>query len=236
MTIPFQKGRYRVRLAACADDIAACQRLRHFCFHGIPGLDADRFDAVCRHVMVEDQTGRLVATMRLLEGPVEAGYAAQYYDLSKLAARDVPMLEVGRFCVASDVLDADVLRIVWGALTAYVDALGVAMLFGCASFAGTDPGAYGRALSRLLRHRGPDGLRPLARGDAVPLAGCAPDGRAPLPALLRTYLAMGGWVGDELVIDPAMKTMHVFTCLEVAKVPASRARALRALAQAPLLT
>lgn len=236
MTIPFLKGRYQLRFAASEEDVAACQRLRHLSFFGVPGVDADRFDAACRHVMVHDQLGGLVATMRLYEGPAEAGYTAQFYDLSRLVAQHVPMLEVGRFCIAPGVQDTDVLRAVWGALTAYVDAQGVAILFGCASFAGTDPGVYGRALPRLLRHCGPDELRPVATRDAIPLGDCASDGAAPLPPLLRTYLAMGGWVGDALVVDPTMQTMHVFTCLEVGNVPAARARALRALAQEAALT
>ncbi len=234
MTIPFQTGRYRVRFAAGQEDMQACQRLRHLCFFDGPGVDADAFDDRARHVMVEDQVDRLVATLRLLEG--SDGYAAQFYDLTGLAGLGLPMLEVGRFCVAPDVLDADILRVVWGALTAYVDGAGFAVLFGCASFAGTDPVVYGRALARLGRFAGPDDLRPVARCDAVPLADCAPAGNGPLPPLLRTYLAMGGWVGDELIIDPVMRTMHVFTCLEVAKVPAARARALRALAQEPVLS
>lgn len=234
MTIPFQKGRYRVRFAVGQDEVRACQSLRHACFFGRPGVDADAFDLNARHVMVTGPTGRLVATLRLLDGP--GGYAAHFYDLSGLQALQVPMLEVGRFCITPDVLDADVLRAAWGAMTGYVDACGVQVLFGCSSFAGTDPRVYGRSLDRLTRHMGPDHLRPVARCPALPLARCSGAGKGALPPLLRTYLAMGGWVGSDLVIDQSMQTMHVFTCLEVAKVPAARARALRALAPDAVLT
>ena len=236
MTIPFQTGRYSVRFAACPADVVACQRLRHMCFFDAPGRDKDPFDARCRHVMVHASMARLVATMRLSAGPVTAGYAAQFYDVSALHALDVPMLEVGRFCIAPDVQDADVLRIAWGALTSYVDGLGVQILFGCASFAGSDPALYGRVLARLARYVGPHDLRPTPRVSTQPLASVVPAGCAPLPALLRTYLAMGGWVGSDLIIDPKMQTMHVFTCLEIAKIPAARARSLRALAQEAALS
>ena len=50
-----------------------------------------------------------------------------------------------------------------------------------------------------------------------------------LPPLLRTYLAMGGWVSDHAVIDRDLDTLHVFTAVEVARIPPARARALRAL-------
>ena len=228
MTISISSGRYGTRFASSPADVLACQRLRHLCFFDVPGVDADAFDQVARHVMVTDQSDRLVATMRLLDG-VE-GYVARFYDLSGLAALDQPMLEVGRFCIAPDVLDADVLRVAWGALAGYVEALGVQVLYGCASFRGTDPAVYGRALTRLLRYQGPDYLRPITRCEARALADCKSDGSGPLPPLLRTYLAMGGWVGNDLLVDHEMQTMHVFICLEVAKIPAARDRALRALA------
>ncbi len=236
MTIPFRKGRYAVRLAATPADVRQCQWLRHRCFFGAEGVDADRFDADCQHLMVEDQAGRLVACVRLFQlatgAEIGRGYAAQFYDLSGLAQVDAPMIEIGRFCVAPDVLDADVLRVAWGALTRMVDDVRVAMLFGCTSFAGTDPAVYGRAFTRLARrHLGPVPLRPGVKADAVhALDAVAAAGAGPLPPLLRTYLAMGGWVGDHAVVDHAMNTLHIFTCLEVAAVPPARARALRALA------
>jgi putative hemolysin len=147
------------------------------------------------------------------------------------------LIEVGRFCIAPDVLDADVLRVAWGALTQVVDEKEVGMLFGCTSFAGTDPARYGRAFAKLqAKHLGPANLRPLPLTDQViPLAQVPKTGTDPMPPLLRTYLAMGGWVSDYAVIDPQLNTLHVFTCLAVASVPPSRAAALRALAQgAPL--
>ena len=64
-------------------------------------------------------------------------------------------------------------------------------------------------------------------------SGRTPDlGRAmrAMPPLLRSYLAMGGWVSDHAVVDRDLGTMHVFTGVEIAKVPPSRARLLRAVA------
>lgn len=55
-------------------------------------------------------------------------------------------------------------------------------------------------------------------------------GLAGLPPLLRTYLGMGGWVSDHAVVDRDLDTLHVFTCVEVDKVPPARAASLRAVA------
>ncbi len=241
MTIPFQKGRYAARFAAGPADVMACQRLRHLCFFGGTGRDQDRFDDLCRHLMVEDQGGRLVAAARVLDIPsgaqIATSYAAQYYDLSGLARTSAPMIEVGRFCVAADVLNADVLRVAWAALTQVVDAQGIAMLFGCSSFAGTDPAPYGKVFGRLSgKHLGPCDQRPGPKAkDIIRFADIARQGTSPMPPLLRTYLAMGGWVSDHAVVDHTMNTLHVFTCLDVASVPPARAAALRALAQAATL-
>ena len=242
MTFSFHKGCYKVRFAQSDGDVLACQRLRHRCFFGVAGIDQDRFDPLCRHLMVTDESGALVATVRLFAMPsgadVHLSYAAQHYDLKSLSGFAAPLLEIGRFCIAPHVADTDVLRVTWGALTRIVDDSGTELLFGCTSFAGTDPSVYGRAFARLrLKHIGPDRLRP-GHGSAsvIPFADLPQTGSDPLPPLLRTYLAMGGWVSDHAVRDDQMQTLHVFTCLEVATVPPARARALRALAQDAVLS
>jgi L-ornithine Nalpha-acyltransferase len=233
MTIAFEIGRYRTRLAAGPADLAACQQLRHACFFGHPGLDSDSFDARCRHLMIEDAAGRLVAAARIMliaqGADVAQSYAAQFYDLSGLSAQHGPMLEMGRFCIAADVLDADVVRVAWGALAQIVDDHGVQIMMGCTSFTGTDPARYGAGFARLAaQHQGPAHLRPGVKApETVALTGQG-DATAPLPSLLRSYLAMGGWVSDHAVVDRQMNTLHVFTCLDIAAVPPARARALRA--------
>ena len=51
---------------------------------------------------------------------------------------------------------------------------------------------------------------------------------AAMPPLLRSYLAMGGWVSDHAVVDAQLGTLHVFTGLEIRAIPPARARLLRA--------
>lgn len=235
MTIPFQTGRYRLRFAASPADVVACQRLRHRAFFGAQGRDADPFDDACRHLMVDDPAGCVVATLRLWVHPhataASEGYVGQFYDLAALARQKGPVIELGRLCVRPAVLDADVLRMIWGALTRMVDDESAALLFGCTSFAGTDPAVYGRVFARLAAHHiGPSDLRPIPKvPEALAFARIPDHGTCPMPTLLRSYLAMGGWVGDHLVVDRAMNTLHVFTCVEISAVPPARARALRAI-------
>jgi putative hemolysin len=234
MTIPFQIGRYLARLAADADDLTACQALRHLCFFGRDGIDADDHDSRCQHLMIMDARDRLVGAARLMLVPDAAAmahsYAAQSYDLTAFARTDGVKLELGRFCIRPGLQDADVLRVAWAALAQIVDQAQVQHLFGCTSFAGIDASLYARAFARLgARHQGPDDLRPGVRAaEVVHLARMTGKGDAPMPSLLRSYLAMGGWVGDHAVVDRRMQTLHVFTCVDIAAVPPARARALRA--------
>ena len=118
--VAFSKGRYVARMAQGAADVAAAHRLRARGFPGAP--DADVFDDICRHVLVEDRkTGRLVCCYRFL--PLACGreigrsYSAQFYDLSALGAFDGPMVEMGRFCLDPETRDPDAVRVAWGAMT-----------------------------------------------------------------------------------------------------------------------
>jgi putative hemolysin len=239
-------GRYRARLAVTAADLAASQQLRHACFIAAPGhpprsggIEADAFDPACAHVLIEEACGTLAASFRVMEFAGGAGlahsYTAQFYDLSRLAAYPLPLVEVGRFCLRPGLHDADVLRLAWGALARIVDARGAGMLLGCSSFAGTDPAPYAAAFALLAGgHRAPPLWAPGVRAaEVVPLVAAPVDRRAALaamPPLLRTYLGMGGWVSDHAVIDRALGTLHVFTGVEIAAIPPARVRALRQMA------
>jgi L-ornithine Nalpha-acyltransferase len=239
------RTRYRARLAEGPADLSRALSLRQRCFRPLdPGSDdGDAYDNLCRHLLVEDIAGgNVVACCRVLFLPdgrdIATSYAAQHYDLSALATFPAPMMEIGRFCIAPDCSDPDVLRLAWAALTALVDRSGIRMLFGCSSFAGASVPAHQAAMSFLVaRHPAPDIWAPARKSGAIlELAAPVKDladtaiGAACLPPLLRSYLALGGWVSDHAVIDRDLDTIHVFTGLEVAAIPPARARALRILA------
>jgi putative hemolysin len=240
-------GRYRARQAETAADIRAAQRLRSTTFRqgrDTDGRDADAFDALCTHILVEDTAdGRLVCCFRMLpldDGrEIERSYSAQFYELSALKAFSGPMVEMGRFCIAPGLRDADILRVAWGAMTRFVDDTGVELLFGCSSFRGTDAAVYADAFAMLKdRHLAPRRWWPRVKAPSVfrfaqALRRRTPDTRLAMlrmPPLLRTYLMMGGWVSDHAVVDRHMDTLHVFTGVEIAAIPAARKRLLRAAA------
>lgn len=245
-----QKGRYRARLAETDADLRAAQRLRYIAFAGdaarkVPGaLDIDSFDGRCSHVLVEElATGRPVCCFRILPlahgGEIAQSYSAQYYELSPLEEFDGPIVEMGRFCIHPEAKDPDILRVAWAALTRHVDDHGVKLLFGCASFKGTDAGAYLDAFAMLKeRHLAPKRWLPRVKAPNVVRFAArlrrTPDMRLAMrrmPPLLKSYLLMGGWVSDHAVVDDHMNTLHVFTGVEVGAIPPARKRLLRAAAQ-----
>ncbi|TMM54826.1 GNAT family N-acetyltransferase [Sulfitobacter sabulilitoris] len=234
--------RFIARLTRTETDIAAAQALRARCFGLAPSADVDRFDARCDHLLIEDmRSGGVAGCCRVLSltgADLAQSYAAQFYDLSALRHFDGPMIELGRFCVAPEGRSPDILRAAWAAITRLVDAGGVTLLFGCSSFSGIDPAPYRAAFAALAaRHRAPDRWAPgIAAAEVVRYCEETHPPHAPklammqMPPLLRSYLAMGGWVSDHAVVDRAMRTLHVFTGVEIAAIPAARKRLLRALA------
>ena len=167
--------RYRARFAEGPADFARAETLRALAFRGDSrAADADAFDPLCRHLLIETRdTGALVGTCRLLyfaDGRrIGASYSAQFYDLAPLAGYPAPMLELGRFCIAPGAQDADVLRLAWAALARIVTDERVGMLFGCSSFKGTDADLYADAFAMLNGWIAARGLK----ADAL----SGPDGR-----------------------------------------------------------
>jgi putative hemolysin len=236
-------GKLRLRAAVTQDDMAQVAHLRKVRFRDNKSADLDQFDPHCTHLLITEKDASVAlacARLRLLTGPaLDDGYSAQFYDLAPMVSAGLRALELGRVCIAeSRRQDPDILRAVLSGLAVHSEAQAVDFLVGCASFKGDDPARHAAALGFLrARHVGPKGLCPRKR---APLAFDLPESRfladqkgalQGIPALLRMYLGMGGWVSDHAVRDPALDTLHVFTAVEIARIPPNRKRVLMGLTQ-----
>lgn len=232
-----------VRLARDATDLRAAQRLRYRVFvqelgadgpmvDHVEGLERDEFDPVVDHLLLTDTRrapgDHVVGVYRLLRGEkadrLGRFYCDEEYDLAPLRASGRRMVELGRSCIEPAYRGGSGMFLMWNALADYVLDHGIEILFGVASFHGTDIAALAPALSWLHHHHlAPPDLRPVARApnyqrmDLIPPE--ALDRRAALaamPALIKAYLRLGGVVGDGAWIDHAFNTTDVFLLMDTA--------------------
>jgi putative hemolysin len=221
--------------------MARVMAFRRVAFPRMSGTEEDAQDALSAHVMVEGE-GDLLGYFRVMlfgwGAGLEQGYAARFYDVGPFTHYGRPIVEMGRFCVAPGGVHPDVLRLAWGAMTRLVDEGKAGLIVGCTSFRGAAWEAHRAGLALLAAEFvGPaehlPGRKAAEVVDYPALVGNVTDRRASLaglPPLLRTYLGMGGWVSDHAVVDRELDTLHVFTCVEVDRVPRARAASLRAVA------
>lgn len=236
-----------VRLARDDADLRAAQRLRYDVFvrelggtgplvdHDA-GLEADALDPYFDHLLLIDpacdprQERHVVGAYRLLPDTrlSRAGrfYCDGEFDLSPLRASGRKLLELGRSCVAPAHRGGLGMWLMWQELAAYVLRNDIDILFGAASFPGTEPEPLAHALALLhARHLAPEGLRVRARTYQPMdlLAEQEVDMRAALavmPPLIRAYLRLGGVVGDGAFIDHDFQTIDVCVILDTEKMTA----------------
>ena len=232
----------RVALARTGAEVRAAQRLRYDVFvrelggdgptalHG-EGREADHFDDHARHLLLLDpkrpEWDRVVGAYRLLDrnGARAAGgfYSEGEFDLSPLLRSGRPLLELGRSCLHPDYRAGAGMMMLWQSLARLVMEEGIDLLFGTASFHGTDTAALAQPLSFLHhRHLAPESLRPVATGAEAArmdlLDEQSLDRRAALremPQLIRAYLRLGGVVGQGAWIDRALGTTDVCVVLDI---------------------
>lgn len=229
---------YDIRVARSEADLLGAQRLRYRVFVEELGADGpmvdhvnrferDELDAAADHLVLVDRRRsdadleHIVGVYRLLPDTRarEFGhfYSDQEYDLEPLIASGRPLLELGRSCLDADHRGGAGVFLMWNALAEHVLSTGAEILFGTASFHGTNPEAIAEPLSWLHHnHLAPAHLRPRARSDGYQSMNLRPanqlDRRAvmlAMPPLLKAYLRLGGTVGEGAFID------HVFNTIDV---------------------
>ncbi len=251
--------KFETRLATDAADLRAAQRLRYRVFVDELGgdgpmvdhasaIEADHLDPHYDHLLLLDPSRKgeadplapgqrlppVVGVYRLLPGSrMEAAggfYSAGEYDLSPLLATGRNLLELGRSCVHPDYRGGTAMFHLWNALAEYVLGNEIEIMFGVASFHGTDIGKIRQPLSYLhANHLAPPELRVRARAESFQKMNLLPpesiERRAALqaiPALIRGYLRLGGFVGDGAYVDHAFNTTDICLVIDTERMSARR--------------
>jgi putative hemolysin len=233
---------FTVKLAETEDELRDAQRLRYDVFvrelggggemvDHEAGLERDKFDPYFDHMLaIDNVSGETVGVYRLLPGEraEELGqfYSEDEYDLTVLKQSGRKLLELGRSCLHPDYRGGTAMYHLWNGLATYVNERGIEVLFGVASFHGTDVEALAQPLSMLHHnHLAPPDLRVRAQPDVFQsmdlVVPADLDRRAAMvqvPALIKAYLRLGGFVGEGAFIDHAFNTTDVCLILDTARM------------------
>jgi len=231
-------GDFEVRLAGSGAEIEAAQALRYRIFYeemqanptsetAAIKRDVDAFDEVCDHLLVLDRRRgdgleSIVGTYRLFRRSAAAQmgrfYSSAEYDIQKMIDYPGEVLELGRSCIAKDARNTATMQMLWRGIALYAYHYDIQVMFGCASFPGTDPSQHTQAMSYLYHHHlAPPEIRVRALASRYVkmdmLERDSYDARkamARVPPLIKGYLRLGGFVGDGAVIDSQFNTTDVF--------------------------
>ncbi len=222
-----ERSRYSLVVSSDTEHRTAAQRLRYDVFAAEPGfeipddgtgLDADRFDEHCDHLLVRDElTEQFVGCYRMLppDKVTAAGgyYTATEFDLTRLDPTGHRIVEMGRACVVPEHRNGSVLTLMWAGILHYIQLTGYEWVMGCVSVPMRDnpddpAGVNVRGVRDLLlgRHacdpeRRVDPYRPVVV-DGKTLDELTPPARPKLPPLLRGYLRLGAEICGEPAHDP----------------------------------
>jgi putative hemolysin len=241
--LPIELGKYQVRLAETLAEREAACRLRFAVFNlelgeGIAaswqtGLDEDRFDLFCDHLIVEDRSsGKVVGTYRMQSGVTAIEnlgyYSEQEFDFAPYELLRPKVLELGRASIDRDHRTSEVLMLLWRGIAQYARVCGLQYLIGCSSLDSRDPqegwSLYGQFGDFLVSEPLRTGPRP---SFALPAQPGAPVSQVKVPRLLRTYIAVGARICGEPAWDREFGTIDFLTLLDLAQLsPAARSRFL----------
>lgn len=236
---PRQAPALAVSFARSACEVLEAQRLRYRVFAEemgarVPGaalgIDCDRYDAHCRHLLVRDTgNGEVVGTYRLLPGhkarALGGFYADGEFDLARFRHLRDATVEIGRSCVHADYRSGATIARLWSGLMAYVLQHGFQYLMGCASLSMADGGHAAASIYRQLvrEHLSPAEYRAFPRCE-LPLAALDCNLASAPPPLVKGYLRVGAYVCGAPAWDPDFNTADLLMLLPLSRMQQRYAR------------
>ena len=233
---------FEVRLAKNFRDIDAAQNLRYRVFYeelkAKPTIknilyekDFDELDPFCDHLLVIDHNKKpsresIVGTYRLIRRSMTQVHGKFYtegeFNINKVLKSKGEILELGRSCVHKNYRDKPIIKLLWKAISAYMEHYKIKVLFGCASFPGTNYKKYKQQLSYLYHyHLAEKTILPTALPpNNINLNYCQKKDLdvykifKTLPPLLKGYLRIGAKVSNGAFIDKQFNTIDICIVLK----------------------
>ena len=226
-------SRYVTRLAQTERELLEAQALRFQVFNvelgeGLAesvalGLDVDRFDAACDHLLVIDTTtDAVVGTYRLQTGERaqqrHGYYCEREFDLTPFAPHRAEVLELGRACVDIEHRSFAVLNALWRAIALYARQRGSRYLIGCSSLTSQDESVGAASYLALQKHLAPEAFRTLPQPSYVCDMSMVAAQPPKIPKLLAAYLALGIKLCGPPAIDREFKTIDFLTLFDLEQI------------------
>lgn len=234
-----------MRFARTRADLDACCRLRYEVFNlelgeGLSesertGLDRDRFDEVCDHSMVIDESRGVVIGTYRMQASEQARAAVGYYSADEFDLTGLPhslearAIELGRACIIREHRNKAVFFLLWRGLMAYLLWNRKRYLFGCSSLTSQNPEEGLNAYDWLLRkgHVREDFQTPPLSAYECVVDGHQPfRGEYPIPKLFSIYLRNGAKICGPPALDRFFGTIDFLTLLDVEDFDRRLGRAL----------
>ncbi len=245
-SINIKSGSLEVRLAENNMEIDAAQALRYrVFFEEMKALsnenqrklkrDIDIYDHFFDHILVIDNRisgkihNKVIGTYRLNRGfKNNKFYTSNEFDISKLIQYKGDILELGRSCVDKDYRNGNTMQMLWRFIAQYVIKHNIEIMFGCASFPGTDYKIYEKTFAYLhKKYLAPEAIRPVAVAEKfISLSSNLNEDISfkeflnSIPPLIKGYIRLGAFIGDGAVIDKDFNTVDVCIVLPTKKVSA----------------
>ncbi|MEZ5815803.1 MAG: GNAT family N-acyltransferase [Hyphomicrobiaceae bacterium] len=216
-----EQPRFAVGVATKSADVEQALRLRWQVFveeqgaspeAGESGLETDRFDAHCHHLVVRDlESGMAVGTYRVLmpDRAERLGgfYTEQEFDLCGLAVHRRQIVEIGRSCVHRDYRSGVVIAMLWTGLAGLILGTDARFVIGCASISLSDGGREAAGVFRRLEadHMCTPEYRVVPK-TPLQLDTTSADISVKPPPLIKGYLRAGAEIAGFPAVDVAFGT------------------------------
>ena len=243
---------FELKIASSKEEIEASQRLRYKVFVKELGassdaidqkskIEADEYDEWVDHLILIDRRiapstmEHVIGVYRLLRDEIaltnDCGfYSDTEFDLAPLIGSGRKLLELGRSCVHPDYRAGIAMFHLWNRLAEYVIEHQIEILFGVASFHGTNPKDFAHQLAYLHHnHLAPEDLRVTVRDQQGTRLDLIPPDKIDkkkaiigMPTLIKAYLRLGGFVGDGAFLDYSFNTLDVCILMDTQRMANNR--------------
>ncbi len=236
---------FEVRLTRNKEERKQVRQLRYRVFVEEEGASAteeqknlheeyDSYDRFAEYMAVF-HNDKVVGTYRIIDRDaaekMDGFYTETEFDLKKIKKVRGNIAEMSRACVEESYRDGGlVMRMLWMGMTDYILKRKIVLMFGVASWVGTQPAKFAQAISYLYyNHLAPLSLRAVVEMDKL-AEGVNPKltrmnilpkdfvdettAKTQMTPLIKGYLRLGAQFGKGVFIDKPFNTFDVFVILQ----------------------